>query len=132
MDRSAMEADVERRLAAAGWEGRCAAVVIAPELENWVWSTSPHVDAVLGWPGRLPRLRDWLQQRGQWVAGDAKPKQPKEALLAALREVGKSRSSTLYADLAGKVGFNQCTDEAFAKLCRVLREWFSDDGRRHL
>jgi len=131
MDRSAMEADVERRLAAAGWEGRCAAVVIAPELENWVWSTSPHIDAVLGWSGRMPPLRAWLQQQGHWAANDAKPKQPKETLLAAIRAVGKSRTSKLYGDLAGKVGFNQCTDEAFAKLCRVLCEWFSDGDRRH-
>jgi hypothetical protein len=131
MDRAAMEADVERRLAASGWDGRCAAIVISPELENWVWSTSPHVDAVLGWSGRVPPLRSWLQQQGRWAANDAKPAQPKEALLDAIRAVGKSRTSKLYSDLAGKVGFNQCTDEAFVKLCRVLRAWFSDgDGRQ--
>jgi hypothetical protein len=129
MVRAAMEADVERRLAAVGWEGRCAVVVITPELETWVWSTSPHVDTVLGWSGRIPPLRTWLQQQGHWAANDAKPRQPKEALLAAIRAVGKSRTSRLYADLAGQVGFNQCTDEAFTKLCRVLREWFSE-GRQ--
>ncbi len=132
MDRTALEADVEQRLSAAGWAGRCAAVVIAPELENWVWSTSPHVDTVLGWSNRTPPLRDWLQQQGYWTAHDTKPKHPKEALLAAIRAVGKSRTSKLYADLAGKVGFNQCTDEAFAKLCRVLRKWFSKNDQRQL
>lgn len=126
MDRAAMEADIERRLAAAGWEGRCAAVVITPELENWVWSTSPHVDTVLGWSGRTPPLRTWLQQHGHWDANETKPKHPKEALLAAIREVGKSRTSKLYADLAGKVGFKQCSDESFVKLCHVLREWFTE------
>ncbi len=126
LDRAAMEADVERRLTAAGWEGRCAAVVIAPELENWVWSASPHVDAVLGWTGRTPPLRTWLRKRGLWAEDDVKPADPKEAMLAAIREAGKSRSSRLYADLAGKVGFNQCTDGAFVKLKQVVRTWFGE------
>ena len=128
MDRAAMEVDVEQRLSAAGWEGRCAVVVIAPELEKWVWSASPHVDAALGWTGRTPRLRAWLQEHGHWAANEAKPSRPKDAVLAAIRAVGKSRTSRLYADLAGKVGFNQCTDEAFVKLRQVLHGWFGEQG----
>jgi len=131
LDRSAMEADVEQRLAAAGWEGRCAAVVIAPELENWVWSASPHVDTALGWAGRTPPLRTWLQEQGHWAENDPKPADPKEAMLAAIRVAGKSRTSRIYADLAGTVGFNQCTDEAFSKLRCVLREWFGEHDGRH-
>ncbi len=126
MDRTTMEADVEQRLSAAGWEGRCAAVVIEPELENWVWSTSPHVDAVLGWAGRRPPLRVWLQQQGHLAENDAKPADPKDALSAAIRVAGKSRTSKLYADLAGKVGFNRCMDEAFVKLRQVLNNWFRE------
>ena len=126
LDRVAMETDVERRLSASGWEGRCAAVVIAPELENWVWSTSPHVDATLGWAGHTPPLRAWMQEHGHWRENDVKPANPKDALLAAIRATGKSRTSRIYAELAGKVGFNQCTDEAFAKLRHVLREWFGE------
>jgi hypothetical protein len=130
LDRAAMEADVEQRLSAVGWEGRCAAIVIAPELENWVWSASPHVDTVLGWTGRTPTLKAWLQQQGHWADSDAKPADPKEALLAAIRVAGKSRTSKLYKDLAGKVGFNRCADEAFAKLRRVLHNWFREAMER--
>ena len=125
LDRCTMEADVEQRLAAAGWEGRSAAVVIAPELENWVWSASPHVDVILGWAGRVPPLRTWLQQQGHLTKADVKPLHPKEAMLAAIRQVGKSRTSKLYGNLADKVGFKQCTDEAFLKLRRVLCGWFA-------
>ena len=124
MDRVAMEDDVEKRLSAQGWQGRCSAIAIAPELENWVWSASPHVDAVLGWEGRRPPLRAWLQKQGHWAEKDEKPAHPKEAMLAAIRVAGKSRSSKLFADLAGRVGFTQCTDEAFVKLRQVLRSWF--------
>lgn len=125
MDRNSMEADVEQRLAAAGWEGRSATVVIAPELENWVWSASPHVEMILGWAGHTPPLRAWLEHKGLWAACDTKPVDPKEALLAAIREVGKSRTSKLYGDLAAKVGFRQCADGAFSKLTRVLQGWFA-------
>jgi hypothetical protein len=51
---------VEARLAQCGWADRVGAVVIDPELENWVWAQSSHVDRVLGWAGRVPNLRTWL------------------------------------------------------------------------
>lgn len=125
MNRLQMEADLEQRLSAAGWSGRSAAVVIAPELENWVWSDSPHVDAVLGWAGRKPPLREWLLQQGYVTKADAKPHHPKDTMLAAIRVAGKSRTSRLFADLAGSVGFERCVDVAFVKLKRVLKEWFT-------
>jgi hypothetical protein len=126
LDRAAMEIEVKQRLSVSGWGERCAAVVIAPELENWVWSASPHVDAILGWTGRTPSLRTWLHEQGHWSESAPKPADPKEALLAAIRKVGKSRTSRLYADLAGIVGFNQCEDEAFTKLKQVLKAWFGE------
>lgn len=123
-DRVTMEADLKQRLSTHGWEGRCSAVVIDPELENWVWSDSPHVAEVLGWADRRPSLRDWLIANGYMGENDAKPAQPKEAMLAAIRVAGKSRTSRLYADLAKIVGFSRCTDAAFVELKRVLRGWF--------
>jgi hypothetical protein len=124
MDRAAMEADVETRLSKQGWDGRNAAIVIAPELENWVWSDSPHVDMVLGWSGRKPSLREWLLSRGHACATLSKPLHPKGALLDAIRLVGKSRTSKLYGDLAAVVSLERCVDPAFAKLKQVLRSWF--------
>ena len=47
--RSELEATVETALRKAGWGDRTAAIVIDPELENWVWSPSPHVADCLGW-----------------------------------------------------------------------------------
>jgi hypothetical protein len=61
-----VEADVRLRLSAAGWGDRAEVLVLRPELETWVWSPSPHVDEVLGWRGRTPSLREWLQNGGLW------------------------------------------------------------------
>ncbi|MEI6634284.1 MAG: hypothetical protein WCP22_10770 [Chlamydiota bacterium] len=126
MNRVQMETDLEQRLSEAGWSGRSAAVIIAPELESWVWSDSPHVDIVLGWEGRRSSLREWLLGQHHMGRTAPKPPHPKDAMLAALREAGKSRTSRLYSALAEKVSLDRCTDDAFLKFKRVLKEWFAE------
>lgn len=119
-----LEAEVEDRLAASGWQGRAAAVVIDPELEAWVWSDSPHVDQELRWAGTLPDLRTWLRQQGYWATGDRKPARPKHAMEAALRAKGVPRSSDIFRRLAERVSFERCRDPAFTRLRRILADWF--------
>jgi len=123
-DRSALETDLERRLGGAGWGDRAAAVVISPELENWVWSDSPHVERTLGWERGPTPLRSWLQEKGLLEARAAKPARPKEAVELALKTVRLPRSSAIYFELARNVSTDRCTDPAFLKLRRCLREWF--------
>jgi hypothetical protein len=120
----ALEAEVEQRLRATGWGDRAAAIVLRPELESWAWSSSPHVDDVLGWRGRAPGLRQWLRGNGLWPEGHQKPPQPKRCVQAALREVRLPQSSQLFRRLAERVSLAGCVDEAFDRLCRVLRQWF--------
>ena len=123
--REDIERDVERSLTQNGWNtGDVAAVVIAPELEAWVWSMSPVVDAVLGWQGRLPDLRDWMVSQGLIRSRNEKPADPKGAYLKALRQVGKRHSAALFAEIAQKVSTKGCRDRAFRKLIRTLQEWF--------
>lgn len=119
-----LEAAVEARLAATGWDDRTRVVVIDPELEIWVWSDSPHVDRALRWQGRIPTLRAWLRDRGDWPEGTAKPADPKSAVEAALRHVGVPRSSAIYRELAETVSIDRCTDRAFARLRETLATWF--------
>ena len=118
-----LECEIENRLAQSGWKD-CAAIVISPELENWAWSDSPHVDTILGWEGRKPDLKCWLVENGHWVDGESKPRIPKEALEAAIRLVRKQRSSSLYRDLASKVSLDRCEDRSFTKLKTTLKAWF--------
>ena len=116
--------DVEDRLAANGWRERAAVVILVPELEVWVWSNSPHVAACLGWGGASAPLRAWLEGKGLWQSGTPKPADPKAALDAALRHVGKPRSSSLYQELASKVSLQGHTEPAFIALRTNLQRWF--------
>ena len=78
--RQELEREIERQLSSTGWDDRAAAIVLDPELEVWVWSDSPEVDAVLGWVHTTPRLAEWLQNEGYSVSGQTKPNRPKEVM----------------------------------------------------
>ena len=121
-----VQQDLTDRLAAGGWGDRAAAIVIAPELEAWVWSDSPHVASALGWDDTA-RLREWLTERGHWRTGEAKPARPKEAFEAALTRMRTPRSAAIFRQLAEEVGLQRCTDKAFARLCGQLRTWFGTE-----
>jgi hypothetical protein len=122
--RETLENEVQRQLARVGWGDRARAIVLDPELEAWVWSDSPHVDAALGWQGQSPALRPWLMARGFLEQDTTKPDRPKEAMEAAMRHVRKRRSSSIYRELAENVSVQRCTDPAFQKFRDTLRVWF--------
>ena len=123
-DAEALEADVLQRVAGVGWAGRAEVVVVSPELEAWVWSSSSQVDRILGWNGQTPTLRDWLRNNNRLGEEASKPDRPKEALEAALEWAGVQRSSAIYKELAEHVSLEHCQDRAFVKLRTVLRTWF--------
>jgi len=120
----ALEQGLGERLRRQLGDGWAEAVVIDPELEAWVFSDSPHVDAALGWAGRDPALRASLRARDLWPVGTPKPPDPKAAVERALRAVRKQRSSSIYRQLATSVSVERCTDRAFLRLKGLLQEWF--------
>lgn len=123
--RDQLETHLEGRLAKTGWDPeRCAAIVIEPELEVWLWVNSPHLEHALGWYGRHPGLRDWLVAEGYLATGSAKPSRPKEALERALATVQHPRSSAIFRAIGEKVSFDRCTDPAFGNLLALLHKWF--------
>jgi hypothetical protein len=123
--REAIEAEIERNLQTSGWEQRCAAVVIDPELEIWLWADSPHVAEVLGWGDRRdPNLREWLHQQGYLQSDQVKPNDPQRAADRALALAQKRRSSAIFQELARRVSLAGCRDAAFLKLRDTLRGWF--------
>lgn len=108
-----------------GWSNHSAAVVvIAPELEAWVWTDSPHVAKVLGWKDDAQSLRHFLQDRELLAPGSPKPTDPKRAMEQALRAKRKPGGARLFADLASSVTLNRCQDPAFHKLQKTLERWF--------
>ncbi len=119
---------INRKFVHSAWGGRAKAIVLSPELEAWVWSGSPHVDAVAGWKNRQPALRPWMIEQGWLQADEVKPERPKEAFQAALREAKIPRSSSLYQQIAERVSLRQCTDESFQKFKDILVNWFPQDS----
>jgi len=122
--RETLEQAIVERLEDHGWSGRAEAVVIAPELEAWVWSDSPHVATQLGRKDSLQSLKSWLSNQGCWDTSLAKPEDPKACVDKTLRQIQKPRSSALYGELARRVGLARCTDPAFAKFLQTMRTWF--------
>jgi len=118
--------DVKDRLSRSGWGDRAEVLVLCPELEVWIWSDSPHVEAVLEWENRAQRLREWLLNRGLWPREHTKPHDPKRCLEETLRKTGIRRSSAVYRELAERVGLDNCTDAAFLRLKEILQAWFSN------
>jgi hypothetical protein len=117
-----LDADIARN----GWNDRAKCLVIAPELDVWVWSVSSYVPKTLGWYGQsYGDLKKALCEAGLWQASDAKPHRPKEALDFALRKARVARSSSIYKSIAEKVSFTACEDPAFVGLRAILRQWFA-------
>lgn len=120
-----LQDELQARLIGKGWdEDRARVVIIKPELEIWVWSESPQVDACMGWAGKQPDLRSWLRTHNLLGTDEIKPQNPKEAVELALRAVKKPRSAAIYKQLAEKVSVQRCTDSSFLRLKETLQEWF--------
>jgi hypothetical protein len=121
---SELEQQVQQQLDMSGWQGRSAVVVIDPELESWVFATSPHVvDVFAG--GDAEVFQRVVESFPKTPLG--KPQKPKEAVEKLLRQKAIVRSSALYKELASRVSLKGCTDPAFQRLCAILRSWFPQD-----
>jgi hypothetical protein len=121
---SELEQQVQQQLDASGWQGRSAVVVIDPELESWVFSTSPHVvDVFAG--GDAEVFQRVVESFPKTPLG--KPQKPKEAVEKLLRQKAIVRSSALYKELASRVSLKGCIDPTFQRLCAILRSWFPQD-----
>lgn len=120
-----IQSRIDSHLTRAGWsqDAGCA-VVIHPELENWVWQDSIHVSSTLGFEGSFAALRSLLEEQGYWAPGASKPHRPKEAVEWVLRRSKMSRSSAIYQQLASKVTTRRCSDPAFLALSDALNRWF--------
>jgi hypothetical protein len=124
-NREELEEFVENNLRQTGWRDRAAAaIIIDPELENWVWSDSPHVARVLGWPEPIDALRSWLTEQGFTFTEDNKPVKPKETVECVIRYTQKRRSSDIYKEIAENISLTRCADPAFLKLRITLQSWF--------
>ena len=116
------EHDLDARLSLQ-WKDRGKSVVIAPELDVWMWGSDNALRDVFRWP-RKGSIRDWLRAEGFEFDAAGKPVRPKEALEAMVRVHLQARSSALYEKVAAKISLKRCKDAAFVRLRTQLQRWF--------
>ena len=115
---------MEDHFSNAGWHSENSLVLVhEPEIENWIWSDSPHTSSAMGWEN-WEQLREALETN-QWLEpGSMKPSRPKEAAEWALRKKRIPRSSALYKKITAHISVNRCQDRAFRTLRETLKRWF--------
>lgn len=113
---------IQNQLDEKGWKNRSATIVIEPELEIWVWSSSQEVYNILGITAE--EIRAIAEQKNYWLPEATKPQRPKELMDEVLRQVRKHRSAALFKKLAEKVSLRRCEDAAFQELKQTLQKWF--------
>lgn len=118
-----LEAILKKQIERNGWEDRIEIIIFEPELEAWIWTENSHVAKTLGW-NNYNLLKNWLIQQNLWEKKLLKPQKPKEALEALLKEKKIPRSSSIYNNIAQNVNFARCQDQSFAKLKKILINWF--------
>jgi hypothetical protein len=118
--------DLERLLDARlslQWGPRAKAIVIAPEVDVWLWGADQALGDVLRWPAG-ESIRNWLQGRGFAFDANGKPERPKEALEAMIPIHRQPRSSALYQKITSRISLQRCLDPAFLRLRAALQGWF--------
>ena len=120
-----LERQLEQEYQNRGWGmDRVTFVVIAPELEAWIFGASyHHLQNAVRWDHPQP-MRDWLASNGHLTPGVIKPTNPKAAIEAVLDQTRQRRGSRLYAELARNVSLAHCQDRAFRKFRSTLHRWF--------
>lgn len=113
---------------AGTWGERAKAIVIAPELDAWMWGSDNKLAELLHWP--FPEsIREWLAKRGFEFQPNGKPLRPKEALEAIFPACRMPRSSAIYQKIATNISLTRCEDPAFHRLKAQLQFWFPRDDR---
>jgi hypothetical protein len=105
------------------WGDAAKAIVIAPELDVWMWGADNAMRQAINWPHTGP-IRDWIDQHNYQLSSSGKPLRPKEALGDVLRECRLPRSSANYYKIASKLSLARCEDPAFKRMRAQLRIWF--------
>lgn len=119
-----LETQLDEQLQAA-W-GTCAkAIVIAPELDIWMWGSDNKLAEIMQWP-HSQSIREWLQEKAFGFADNGKPVRPKEAMEAIFHACKRPRSSSAYQQIASSISLSRCEDPAFLRLQDTLRRWFPE------
>jgi hypothetical protein len=122
--REELELLVENKINRSGWNENVCAIVINPEIENWIWVNEARLKDAISWEDENG-VYDWLYENGWIELNSNKPNRPKEAFQACLRKCQIPRSSSIYKEISSKASYRVCQDPAFQKMIEKLKSWFS-------
>lgn len=123
MSRIEIELDCDGRLQKCGWGENATTVVVEPEIEMWMWTSSSSAAQEMGWDN-YNQLVDFVQNQGLWNTHAYKPSNPKDAFRKALSYQHRKPLAPIFKHIAEKSNFSRCQDPAFAKLLATLQRWF--------
>ena len=126
LDPIALERELDQQIRVT-WSDEGKTIVIAPEVDIWLWGSDNALHEVFQWPLQVG-VRDFLHAKGFVFSADGKPLRPKEALEAMVPVHRQARSSALYEKVTNKISLQNCRDPAFLRLREQLRIWFSPVG----
>lgn len=124
-DAAVLRDDLCARVCATGWDAdRFCVVVIDPELEAWIWQRNQRVATPLKFES-VPAMVAAVRAAGlEWTDEQPKPRRPKEALQAVLRQRGLGWSAAIHRSITASVSLVGCQDPAFIQLRSALQAWF--------
>ncbi|HEY0924179.1 methylation-associated defense system protein MAD4 [Rheinheimera pacifica] len=121
---------IKANMRATGWpDDRFFVMAINPELEVLMWQAdTSRIEHVFDYPREREgvSLRDWLQRRNLWNAGELKPFDPKSAInIACSQGWGRKKThSLLFKRIAQEVSFSGCQDKSFNGLLQKIQAWY--------
>lgn len=128
LDALELETHLDEQLKST-WGERAKAIVIAPEVDFWMWGSSNKLAEILKWP-RQESIRNWVRDAGFEFMGNGKPRRPKEALEAVFRVCKRPRSSAAYQQISAGISLVRCGDPAFLRLKMSLQNWFPQAAKK--
>jgi hypothetical protein len=117
-----LESHLDEQLSVT-WGSRAKAIVIAPELDVWMWGSDNKLAEIMKWSFAEP-IRIWLKSQGFVFGPSGKPERPKEAMEAIFQRCKRPRSSAAYQQIASGISMTRCEDAAFLRLKETLQSWF--------
>lgn len=105
---------------------RAAAIVLNPELEEWLVGATSALKKLGGPDASSPT--DWWRSRGHWPEGHVKPERPKDALHDWLRRCDERVHSSVYRQIAAKASLRpRCAGASWPRFREILQSWFPPD-----
>jgi len=121
---------IQNRLDSVTWKDNSGAVVLVPELEEWLWQNDSSICRRFGVSG--DDLRNWTAEfagRQRTTVENVKQSQPKELLeFICLDKVGRTISPKDFEVIASTASLTDwLTSKSFASVVSILRNWFPNE-----